>query len=89
MKPLQVESCAPLLGDSGAAQLLRTEVAAFAEVDTPVLLEGERGTGREHLARLLHICSRRRQAGFIRIDAEFADTERAASFGGPTVAQCC
>lgn len=78
MKPLQVESCAPLLGDSGAAQLLRTQVAAFAEVDTPVLLEGERGTGREHLARLLHICSRRRQAAFIRIDAEFADTERAA-----------
>ena len=78
MKPLHVESCAPLLGDSGAAQLLRTQVAAFAEVDTPVLLEGERGTGREHLARLLHICSRRRQAAFIRIDAEFADTERAA-----------
>lgn len=70
--------CAPLLGDSRAAAALRARIEATAATDTPVLLEGERGCGREHLARYLHSCSARRGAVFIRIDVEFADTERAA-----------
>ena len=70
--------CAPLLGDSRAAAALRIRIEAAALTDTPVLLEGERGCGREHLARYLHSCSARRGAVFIRIDVEFADTERAA-----------
>lgn len=71
-------TCAPLLGDSRAAATLRARVEAAAATDTPVLLEGERGCGREHLARYLHARSARRGAVFIRIDVEFADTERAA-----------
>lgn len=70
--------CAPLLGDSRAAAALRARIEAAAAADTPVLLEGERGCGREHLARYLHSRSARRGAAFIRIDVEFADTERAA-----------
>ncbi len=70
--------CAPLLGESRATAALRARIEAVAAVDTPVLLEGERGCGREHLARYLHSRGSRRTAAFIRIDAEFADTERAA-----------
>jgi two-component system nitrogen regulation response regulator GlnG len=70
--------CAPLLGESRATTALRARIEAAVAVDTPVLLEGERGCGREHLARYLHARGSRRTAAFIRIDAEFADTERAA-----------
>ncbi len=70
--------CAPLLGDSRAAAALRARIEAAAAVDTSVLFEGERGCGREHLSRYLHARSNRRGAAFIRIDVEFADTERAA-----------
>lgn len=70
--------CAPLLGESRAAAALRARLDAAAAVDTPVLFEGERGCGREHLSRYLHARSHRRGAAFIRIDVEFADTERAA-----------
>lgn len=69
--------CPPLLGDSTAARGLREALAELAGTATPVLFEGERGTGREHLARHLHLCGPRRAGAFIRIDAEFVDTERA------------
>lgn len=71
-------ACAPLVGDSAVARSLRAQVTLTAGEDGPVLLEGERGSGREHLARWLHAHSRRRTAVFIRIDAEFAGSERAA-----------
>lgn len=69
--------CPPLLGDSAAARALREVVAELSDRGTPALFEGERGTGREHLARHVHLCSARRAGAFIRIDAEFVDTERA------------
>ena len=43
--------CPPLLGDSSAARSLREVVAELSASGTPALFEGERGTGREHLAR--------------------------------------
>lgn len=73
-----LQTCAPLLGSARATIALRARIEAVIAVDTPVLLEGERGCGREHLARYLHARGARRTAAFIRIDAEFADTERAA-----------
>src|SRR5580658_2220757 len=63
--------CETLLGDSPAAKRLREQVEGASSVDCPVLLEGERGTGRELVARVLHAHSNRRSAGFVRIDSEF------------------
>ncbi len=43
-----------LLGDSAAVQHLRTEVRRCVGQSEPVLLVGERGTGRARIARILH-----------------------------------
>lgn len=44
----------PLIGVSGALQELRTQVDAATQHDTPLLIVGEPGSGKEFLARLLH-----------------------------------
>src|SRR5437764_1298667 len=68
--------CETLLGDSPAAKKLRDQVEDASRRDCPVLLEGERGTGRELVARVLHARSARRGAGFVRIDNEFYERQR-------------
>jgi two-component system nitrogen regulation response regulator GlnG len=56
--------------------MLRERVEGASSVDCPVLIEGERGTGRELVARVLHAHSARRTAGFVRIDSEFYERHR-------------
>jgi transcriptional regulator with GAF, ATPase, and Fis domain len=54
--------------ESSSAPAMRAVLQRAAQValaDTPVLLRGETGTGKEHLARLLHARSRRRDRPFI------------------------
>jgi two-component system nitrogen regulation response regulator GlnG len=63
-----------LLGGSALMKELRERVREAAEVDTPLLLEGERGTGRERVARLLHTIGPRKHHRFVRVDPdELAD----------------
>jgi two-component system nitrogen regulation response regulator GlnG len=62
-----------LLGTSGAIVELRERVREHAGTDGPVLIEGERGTGRERVARLLHEMGPRRNAGFVRVDPDDDD----------------
>lgn len=69
--------CIALVGEEPATRRLREQVAESALVETPLLLEGERGSGREHIGRHIHASSARRAGAFIRIDAEYADSERA------------
>jgi two-component system nitrogen regulation response regulator GlnG len=52
---------------------LRDRVKEAAFVDAPVLIEGERGTGRERVARLLHELGPRKHAGFVRVDPDDED----------------
>jgi two-component system nitrogen regulation response regulator GlnG len=52
---------------------LRDRVKEAAFVDAPVLIEGERGTGRERVARLLHELGPRKNAGFVRVDPDDED----------------
>jgi len=48
-----------ILGESDEMQAVRRQVLAAAPTDANVLLRGEPGTGKEHIARTLHFQSRR------------------------------
>ena len=53
------------IGKSEVVQRLRTQVLRIAQHDTPVLIFGEPGTGKEIYARFLHHHSPRRNGPFI------------------------
>lgn len=55
---------------------LRERVVEAAHDEAPVLIEGEHGTGRERVARLLHENGPRRSASFVRLDPDETETER-------------
>jgi len=57
-----------LIGQSEAMKALRRILKRFADVDAPVLLQGETGTGKEIAARLLHTLSHRRDEPFLAVD---------------------
>src|SRR5262245_53058362 len=62
-----------LLGSSAAMVELRERVKEAAAVDSPLLIEGERGTGRERVARLLHEIGPRKNHEFVRVDPDEED----------------
>src|SRR3546814_11918370 len=49
----------PLLGESPAFLALSEQISRVAPLDRPVLVIGERGTGKELVASRLHFLSRR------------------------------
>lgn len=57
-----------LVGESRAMQELRAMIARIAPLDTTVLLQGETGTGKELVARLLHRGSKRAKASFLPVN---------------------
>jgi DNA-binding NtrC family response regulator len=79
-----------LLGTSGVMKELRAQVQDAAQKDSPLLIEGERGTGRERVARLLHEIGPRRNHDFVRVDPDEEDEPRAStiSWRAPTAARC-
>ncbi len=77
MRSTTPTSCIALVGEEKVTLRLRALVEEAAAVETPLFVEGERGSGREHIGRCIHSASQRGQGAFIRIDAEYADTERA------------
>jgi two-component system, NtrC family, nitrogen regulation response regulator GlnG len=62
-----------LLGTSPPMAELRERVKEAAAVESPVLIEGERGTGRERVARLLHEIGPRKHRDFVRVDPDEDD----------------
>ncbi len=74
-----------LLGESLAIVSLREEVRRVADVDTPVLIRGESGSGKELVARSLHAQSPRRDGPFIAVNLAAIPPAIAASmlFGHP------
>jgi len=52
---------------------LRDRVMEAAQIDQPLLIEGERGTGRERVARLLHEIGPRKHRDFVRVDPDEED----------------
>ena len=67
---LQVASCRneELVGPSRQMEDLKAFVARIAPFDTTVLIEGETGTGKELVAKLLHHWSKRRERPFLPIN---------------------
>jgi DNA-binding NtrC family response regulator len=57
-----------LLGESAAMQELRQLIARFAVSEAPVLVTGETGSGKELVARALHVQSARRDGPFVALN---------------------
>lgn len=64
----EAEQDFPLLGETPVMVRLRETIRQLASVDVDVLIEGETGTGKELVARLLHRWSARHARGFVAID---------------------
>jgi two-component system nitrogen regulation response regulator NtrX len=61
----QVRPVTEPIGKSEVVQRLRAQILRIAQHDTPVLLFGEPGTGKEVYARFLHLHSLRRNGPFV------------------------
>ncbi|RMR35442.1 Sigma-54 dependent transcriptional regulator [Pseudomonas syringae pv. coriandricola] len=57
-----------LLGESRPIRELRKLLSKLAPIDSPVLIRGERGAGKELIARSLHAQSQRRDKPFVVVD---------------------
>jgi transcriptional regulator with AAA-type ATPase domain len=58
----------PLIGSTTVMQALRSQIERVAATDFTVLIEGERGTGKELVARQLHDLGRRRRGPFVAVN---------------------
>lgn len=58
----------PLVGESPPMRRLFAEIERFGTLSTHVLVRGETGTGKEHVARLLHAVSPRAAEPFITVN---------------------
>lgn len=57
-----------LVGENDEVVEVRREVRRVADLEVPVLLRGETGTGKELLARAIHRLSRRREATYLSVN---------------------
>lgn len=57
-----------IIGESKSISLIKEQGKRFAELDLPVLISGETGTGKELIARALHQASSRAKAPFLAIN---------------------
>lgn len=72
-----------LIGSSRWAEKARRLVALFAANDKTLIFEGEPGTGKKFLARLIHQCSAYREGPFVSLSlgSTADDVARAVLFG--------
>ncbi len=73
-----------MIAHAGPIKEIADKLESVAGLDTPVLLVGETGTGREHIARSLHLRSARGTRSFTVVDAGALASAAldAALFGG-------
>jgi two-component system nitrogen regulation response regulator GlnG len=57
-----------LIGENPSLLLVRADVRRVADLEVPVLLRGETGTGKELVARAVHDASPRRAAPFVAVN---------------------
>src|ERR1043165_4521558 len=60
--------CSVLVGQSETFLTSIRNLSAISQVDTPVLITGEPGTGKETCARMIHYLSRRAYNPFITVN---------------------
>jgi len=58
----------PLVGESAEMQRLREQISRVADSEAPVLVTGENGTGKEVIARNLHLASARASQPFVPVN---------------------
>ena len=68
MQSHQEHSFDNIIGQSKSINLIKAQSRRFAELDLPVLISGETGTGKELIARALHQASSRAKAPFLAIN---------------------
>ncbi|MCP4660459.1 MAG: sigma-54-dependent Fis family transcriptional regulator, partial [bacterium] len=66
--PCEVTDCFGLVGKSAELEQVRTAIAHVADLDVPVLIRGETGTGKELVARALHEHSPRHGKPFVSVN---------------------
>jgi DNA-binding NtrC family response regulator len=69
----EVDVTRRIAGRSPAAQTLRERVLALASLDVPVLIRGEPGSGRSHLARALYAAGPTDRHGLVSVHCADAD----------------
>lgn len=57
-----------IVGSSSEIDALRRQARVASQLDAPILIRGERGTGRQHLARVIHDASPRALQPFVSCD---------------------
>lgn len=57
-----------MVGASDSIQKIREQIDLYADINSPVLITGETGTGKELVARQLHLRSNRQKSPFIPIN---------------------
>src|SRR4051812_1081450 len=78
-RPSRVASRTRLVGESDAVEQLRAEILRVAEVDVPVLIRGETGTGKELVACAIHELSRRSRGPCVCVNMAAVPPSTAAS----------
>ncbi|MDY7226446.1 sigma-54 dependent transcriptional regulator [Hyalangium rubrum] len=68
-----------MVGQSESLRRVREDISRVADLDVPVLIRGETGTGKELVARAIHQQSPRREGPFISINLSAIPRELAAS----------
>jgi two-component system, NtrC family, nitrogen regulation response regulator GlnG len=66
--PVEPSGRLGLIGESDKLSAVRWDVRRVADLDVPVLLRGETGTGKELVARALHDASPRRSGPFVAVN---------------------
>lgn len=65
---LDEQASGPLIGRSAAIRALRTTIAELGATDLNLVIQGETGTGKDVVARMLHEASPRRRRRFVVVD---------------------
>jgi two-component system C4-dicarboxylate transport response regulator DctD len=65
---LDAQASGPLIGRSAAIRSLRVAIAELAGTDLNLVIQGETGTGKDMVARMLHEASPRRRRRFVVLD---------------------